>query len=194
MPCSYVRRRRFGGRNAPACGYAVNAVRRRQPHFRLKPTGKTIVFFYCISVLFLIYCPSGDTAAEAHMLNFFRKFEGSPNGKSKEKARITLSPRRFFTLNAIAFRKIGSPLAVELYFDDHHRRIAMQECDPHKRNAFLVRKAKNKPYHLIYVGAFCQHFSISTKRTVLFFEPEVTKDGMLVLDMSKTTVVGRGSR
>lgn len=128
------------------------------------------------------------------MLNYFRKFEGSPNGKSKEKARITLSPRRFFSLNAHAYRKIGSPSAVELYFDDHHRRVAMQACDPHKRNAFQVRKEKGKPYHIIYAGAFCQHFSISTKRTILFFEPEITNDGMLVLDMTKTVIVGRGSR
>ena len=128
------------------------------------------------------------------MISHFKKFEGSPNGKSKEKARITLSPRRFFSLNAYAYRKIGAPCAVELYFDDHERKIGMLACDPHKRNAFQVRKEKGKPYHIVYAGAFCQHFSIKNTRTVLFYEADITKDGMLVLDMKKTTIVGRGSR
>ena len=128
------------------------------------------------------------------MISHFKKFEGSPNGKNKETPRITLSPRRFFALNAWAHRCIGYPDAVELYFDDHERVIGMMPCDPLKRNAFRIRKEKGKEYHVIYAGAFCQHFSISTKRTVLFDEPDLTNDGMLVLDMKKAINVGRGSR
>ena len=128
------------------------------------------------------------------MISHFKKFEGSPNGKNKDRARITLSPRRFFALNPKAHLILGRPDAVELFFDDHERLVGMLACDPLKRNAFRIRNEKGKEYRVIYAAAFCRHFSISTDRTVLFDQIDVTKDGMLVLDMKKAIRIGRGSR
>ena len=107
---------------------------------------------------------------------------------------MTFSPRRFFALNNHAFEAIGEPAAVEFYFDEHEKKIGMLPCDQHKKNAFRVRKEKGKEYHVIYAGAFCTHFSISTTRTVLFDELDMKPNGMLVLDMKKTINVSRGSR
>lgn len=128
------------------------------------------------------------------MISHWTKFEGHPNGKSKEKARITLSPRRFFALNGHAFNAIGSPSAVEFYFDENERKIGMLPCDPFKKNAFAVRKEKGKDFHVIYAGAFLTHFSLKSARTILFNEPDITSNGMLVLDLKNTINVGRGSR
>ena len=44
------------------------------------------------------------------------------------------------------------------------------------------------------IGAFLIHFDIKPTRTVLFEEIDITPDGIMSLDMTKTTVVSRGSR
>jgi hypothetical protein len=128
------------------------------------------------------------------MINYWTRFEGSPNGRSKEKARITLSPRKYLALNRHAYQTIGSPPAVELFFDEHQKRIGLKPCDPHKKNAFRLRQEKGKDHMMIYASSFCTHFGISTRRTVLFDEIDIDQEGIVVLDMKKTINVSRGSR
>ena len=128
------------------------------------------------------------------MIDRFTRFEGSPNGKYKDMVRVTLSPRKFLGLNARAFQALGSPNAIEFYFDEHEKKIALRRCDPNKKYAFRVRKEKGKEYYVVYAAAFCTHYLIKTKRTVLFDDPEQRPDFMLVLDMAKTINVNRGSR
>ena len=128
------------------------------------------------------------------MIDQLKRFEGSSNGRNSDRVRITLSPRKYFALNAAAFRALGNPHAVEFYFDDHGKKIGLRRCEPAKKFAFRVRKEKNKDHFLIYAGAFCTHFLITTKRTVLFEGPELKPDHMVVVDMTKTTRISRGSR
>jgi len=128
------------------------------------------------------------------MLERFTRFEGSPNGKSKETIRVTMSPRKFLALNALAYRALGSPAAVELYYDALEKKIAIHRCDPTKQYAFRVRKEKGKEYYVIYAGAFCTHFMIRTKRTILFDKAELNPDRTIVLDLAKTINISRGSR
>jgi hypothetical protein len=97
-------------------------------------------------------------------------------------------------MNAVAYRALGSPTAVEFYYDEHSKKIGLRRCDPSKKFAFKVKQEKGKEHYLIYAGAFCTHFAISTKRTVLFEAPEQMPDRMLVVDMSKTTRISRGSK
>lgn len=128
------------------------------------------------------------------MIDRFKRFEGSPNGRFKDRVRVTLSAKKFFALNSTAFQALGSPAAIAFYFDEHEKKIALRRCDPSKKYAFRVRKEKGKEYYVIYAAAFCTHYLIKTKRTVLFDEPEQRPDFMLVLDMAKTINVNRGSR
>lgn len=58
---------------------------------------------------------------------------------------------------------------------------------------FPVRKDKGKEYYVVYVAAFCTHYMIKPNRTVLLDGAELRPDQMLVLDLSKTINVTRGS-
>jgi hypothetical protein len=128
------------------------------------------------------------------MIDQLKRFEGSSNGRFSDQVRITFSPRKYFAMNAVAYKALGSPAAVEFYFDEHSKKIGLRRCDPSKKFAFRVKQEKGKDHYLIYAGAFCTHFAISTKRTVLFESPEQKPDHMIVVDMQKTTRISRGSR
>ena len=128
------------------------------------------------------------------MIDQLKRFEGTANGRNLSQVRITLSPRKYFGLNALAYKALGSPSAVEFYFDEHSKKIGFRRCDPSKKFAFRVKQEKGKQHYLIYAAAFCTHFAISTKRTVLFDSPEQKPDHMLIVDMSRTTRISRGSR
>jgi len=128
------------------------------------------------------------------MIDQLKRFEGSANGRNVDQVRITFSPRKYFALNTIAYKALGSPSAIEFYYDEHLKKIGFRRCDPSKKFAFKVKQEKGKQFYLIYAGAFCTHLAISTRRTVLFESPEQKPDHMLIVDMSKTTRINRGSR
>lgn len=128
------------------------------------------------------------------MIGHWTKFEGTPNGRRREAARITLAPNCTISFNAHAFRAFGEPSAFELFFDGNRNMIGLLPCDPQKKNAFPIRKRRNGKHVHISIGAFLTHFSIKPTSTMLFDEIDLDQDGMIVLDMKKTTNVSRGSR
>lgn len=128
------------------------------------------------------------------MINHWILFEGVPNGKRREMARVTLCPNRVLQFNAHAYQAFGEPKAVEMLFDGNRKMIGLRPCDPHKKNAFTFRPNKYRRYVWLSIGAFLTHFGIKPERTVLFEEIDIGPDGILTLDMTKTTIVSRGSR
>lgn len=121
-------------------------------------------------------------------------YAGSPNGKKREQARVTISVNRSILMNDHAFRAFGSPSAVQLMFDGDRRLIGMRPCDPQKKNAFPVKLALQGRHHIVYAGGFLTHINLKTDRTILFDEIDIDPDGTVVLDLSKTIYVTRGSR
>ena len=128
------------------------------------------------------------------MIKHWTTFEGMPNGKRRELARVTLGPNRSILMNAHAYQAFGEPKAVEMLFDGNRNTIGMRPCDPHKKNAFTFRRSKQGKHVQLSVGAFLTNFDIKPTRTVLFEEIDIAPDGIMSLDMTKTTVVSRGSR
>ena len=128
------------------------------------------------------------------MLDNFVTFEGAQNGKVGEKVRVTLGPNRTFLLSRAAWEAMGSPEAVELAFDAIDRKVALRPCPPERRNAFRVVKKSTSSYRVIHAGAFLTHFKIRPPHTLLFDSPEITPERTMILDLQKTTRVGRGSR
>ena len=128
------------------------------------------------------------------MIKHWTTFEGTPNGKRKEMARVTLGKSKTILLNAHAYQAIGEPVAVEMLFDGNRNIMGLKPCDPQKKNAFTFRRSKQGKHVQISIGAFLTHFSIKPERTVLFEEIDIDSDGILTLDMTKTTAVSRGSR
>ena len=105
--------------------------------------------------------------------------------------RVTLG-RNTFYLNGKAFEVLGAPAAVELMFLGNERIIGLRPVDPTQRNAFRVRQhGKTGNYKRIPASAFCRHIRLDTRRTVLFDQPEIDNDGVLLLDMNSTIGVGK---
>jgi len=130
------------------------------------------------------------------MIAHWTVFEGVPNGRRSELARITLGPNRSLQFNAHAYQAFGEPKAVEMLFDGNRKMMGLRPCDPQKKNAFTFRPAGGRATKnfRVSIGAFLTHFGIKPERTVLFEEIDISADGILTLDMTKTTVVSRGSR
>lgn len=128
------------------------------------------------------------------MINHWTVFEGMQNGRRSERVRVTLNRHRTMVLNQVAYKGIGEPKAVELMFDANRKLIGLRRCDPGKKNAFFIRPSKQGRHVSIALGSFLTHFDIKPTRTILFEDPMVDAHGLLTLDLTKTTAVGRGSR
>lgn len=108
--------------------------------------------------------------------------------------RVTMHAAKTILLNKIIFEAIGSPKAVEMYFDLTRNVIGLKPADKNLRSAFPVKPKGNGSHRLIAAGAFCTHFGIKVESTILFLRPFLDRDGTLELDLTKTTTIGRGSR
>ena len=128
------------------------------------------------------------------MHNNFVTFEGAPNGARGNRVRVTLGPNKAFLLSDSAWKLFGEPEAVELAFDAFDRMIALRPCPPDRRNAFRVAPRSSGSHRVIYAGAFLTHFNIDPEYTVLFDDPQITPEGSIILNLTRTTRVGKGPR
>ena len=128
------------------------------------------------------------------MQDNFVTFEGAPNGTRGNRVRVTLGPSKAFLMSDSAWKLFGEPAAVELAFDAVDRKIALRPCSPERRNAFRVAQRSSGSHRVIYAGAFLRHFNIDPQHTVLFDDPEVTPEGTVILNLTRTTRIGKGSR
>lgn len=128
------------------------------------------------------------------MLDNFVTFEGAPNGSRGERVRVTLGPSRTFLMSNSAWKLFGAPETVELAFDPVDRKIALCPCPPDRKNAFRVAQRSTGSHRVVYAGAFLTHFNIHPQHTILFDTPEITPDGAMILNLTRATRVGKGSR
>lgn len=126
------------------------------------------------------------------MIEHYVEFQGSPNLSNKDDARITLNARRVFLLNKKAFEALEMPAAVTLLFDPHNQIIGLKPADPRKHNAFCIKQKDKWHNRTINASPFCKHFKINVERTVLFNEVDLDNEGMMKLELTKTTSIGRG--
>ena len=127
------------------------------------------------------------------MIEHWTEFQGGPNRADKDKARVTLNNRGVMLLNKTAYEALGMPAAVKLLYDEDRRVIALKPEDIRRSNAFPV-KQKDKYYNrTIHVTPFCRHFGIDIRRTVLFNEIDIDREGMMRLELNGTITIGKAS-
>lgn len=115
-------------------------------------------------------------------------FQGS---KRATVLRVTLSIRRIFALNQLAFDEIGKPEFVELLFDRKARLIGLKPSKKNVKHAYPIRKqGKNRSY-IIAGKAFCTYYGITVSHSVWFTDVTM-QEGVMVLDLNKTTKVTQG--
>lgn len=125
-------------------------------------------------------------------------FKGRPYASKghRSEPRVTIGPKGIIYLNRVAFEAIGSPAAVELMFDGNRRIIGVKPTDPARRNAFPLKPhgTRNGTYRHISAAAFCHHFRLETRETLLFEEIDIDNEGVLRLPMASTLAIKRGAR
>ena len=72
--------------------------------------------------------------------------------------------------------------------------IGLKKTDIRRANAFTVRNHTAGNYKRISAAAFCQHFRIRPKATLLFQNVDIDNYGVMSLDLTNTITVTRGAR
>lgn len=123
-------------------------------------------------------------------------FEGQQyRATARKEPRVTLGLKGTFYLNGIAYEALGAPAAVEMLYDGNRRIIGLRPVDIKKRNAFAIKRhGKHGHYKRICAAAFCTHYRIPSRETLLFEGVDLDNDGVLLLDLGQTIRVGRGAR
>ena len=113
--------------------------------------------------------------------------------------RVTMNSRGVLLFNKRAWETFGKPAAAELMFDENENVIGLRPRDIRFQNAFPFKTSngarhKQYEYRIVHTAAFCKHFDIRPKSTILFTNPDLDTDGTLLLDLKTAVNVGRGSR
>lgn len=113
---------------------------------------------------------------------------------STREARVTLGRQNVIYMNLVAHDAFGAPAAVEMLYDGNRRIIGLKPCDPQKRNASRIMPHAGGSYRRIQASAFCQHFRLKTRETLLFNPIDIDNEGTMTLGLNEALVVGRGAR
>lgn len=127
------------------------------------------------------------------MIKHFVEFEGRQTAAGRNEIRVSLNRKKVFVLNPKAYKALGNPEAVKLFFDEGRKVIGMRAATAELSNAFSLKRGGSGRHQIVLAAPFCTHFGIRVEGTVKFLNPEMDGD-MLTLDITKTVNVTRGSR
>jgi hypothetical protein len=125
----------------------------------------------------------------------YEKFRGGPTEAKSERLHITINKSGVIFINANAYRKIGKPTGVYLYFNRKLDRIVLEPTSARLAEAFPVKESLGA--YKVYASPFCKHFGIHIEGVMKFARPDISEKGSLILDLSnivKVTLPGRKGR
>ena len=125
------------------------------------------------------------------MIEQWTDFQGGPMRGNRDMPRVTLNKRGVLLLNKIAYEALGSPAAVKLSFEENRRCIGLTPHDIRHTNAFPVKQKDKWNNRVIQLTSFCRHVGIDVRRTLLFNEIDIDREGMMRLDMNRTQMIGK---
>lgn len=117
------------------------------------------------------------------------KFRGKNPALKRKSLRVTLNKGKELYLSEKAMEALGSPRAVQMYFDVKTSRIGLKADAIDALHAYPVNRRGAKGQGYLGVMLFCRHFNIRLERSVEFEDVTVDKDGMMILDLGKVTRV-----
>lgn len=106
---------------------------------------------------------------------------------------VSIQRKGPFSLNKAAHELMGSPEAVELFFDREQQLVGFKPTSLTSPRAFPVRpQGKNAGTLMIAGQSFTRHFGIDTSKARRY--PVEMRDGVLVLDLRGESVEVTGAR
>lgn len=121
----------------------------------------------------------------------FIEFKGGPARPRRKRSKVTLNSRGVFLLNSVAASSLKKPEAVKLFYDPHKQVIGLQPATDRESNSFPLRVKDEMMNRTINASSFCKHFDIKLLRTVEFNNPQMGDDGIMRLNLTDTTIIGR---
>lgn len=125
------------------------------------------------------------------MLDQWEHFEAGPNEPADERVYVSLNGKGQILLNTLAVEALGTPAAVSLFFSKVSSKIGIRPADPRDNGAFPLKPRPNAHSRMIHASPFCRNYNIRVSGTVAFNTIEVDNDGLMKLDLNKTSRVSR---
>ena len=120
------------------------------------------------------------------MITHWTTYNGIAYAKTISDLRVSLNKAGKFEINARAVHALGNPDAVELLFDEVNKRIGLRPADPEQPNAHPLIVHSPGAGRRLYAARFLRRFGINNSLTVIFTQPYINAEGILVLDLKKT--------
>ena len=124
------------------------------------------------------------------MINQWEEFPIGPN-TADETLHVTLSRKGEILIGVRTFEKLGRPAAAILLFDRLHHMIGVLPSNHHAKNAYPLKSKVGGSHRLIRANKFCRHYGIRVDRTIAFGTPKINEDGILILDLGTTSIIGK---
>lgn len=120
------------------------------------------------------------------MINHWTEFKIAPTTKEHFAKRVSLTWQGVIVLNGRVVKLLGHPTHAVLYFDQLNLQIGIKAGPADQENAFPLKSWDESASRIIRAKKFCDYNNISVKCTVIFDEPRIDDNGMLVLDLKRT--------
>ena len=72
--------------------------------------------------------------------------------------------------------------------------IGLAPHDPRQKNAFPVKQKDKWNNRVVHITSFVRHVGIDIRRTVLFNEIDIDREGMMRLELNRTQTIGKAEK
>lgn len=125
------------------------------------------------------------------MIEEWEEFEAGPKLPAEERLHVTLNHKGVIFLNRLAFEALGEPESAKLLFEKRSSKIGIRPANAADRKAFPLIQQRDLHFRIIRAGNFCQNYGIRVEGTMAFHNIEIDNDGMMKLELGKTSRVRR---
>ena len=125
------------------------------------------------------------------MLDEWEEFAGGPTPPRGERLHVSLNHKGQILLNKNAVEALGAPGHVILLIEKRNSKIGIRPASAGFTNAFPLRSRLPAHSRMIMASPFCRNYGIRVTGTVAFHNIDIDRDGMMTLDLAKTSRVSR---
>jgi hypothetical protein len=97
--------------------------------------------------------------------------------------RATMNTRGWISWNRFTHDRLGRPEAVRLLFDPVNNRIGLQPVPPATQNAYPIGPQGGHGGRVVRAYRLLNEYAIPLPETIEFANPEIDREGILVLDL-----------
>ncbi len=111
------------------------------------------------------------------------EYTDGPTEPTADRLYVTLNPRGMLLLNRRAFAELGRPAAAMLLYDERNGAIGLRAAGKSDAKPFPVKSHPKGSHHLVYAKPFCRRFGIRPAAAIRFSDPEIDRDGIMILSL-----------